>query len=48
MPVAETLKGIIEPHVGLEIPAQYITEEEALGKYLERAYGGEYDFTQAA
>lgn len=48
MPVAETLRGIIEPHMGLEIPAEYITEEEALEKYLERAYGGQYDFTQTA
>ena len=46
MPVAETLREIIEPYIGLEIPAEYITEEEALEKYLERAYGGEYDFTQ--
>jgi hypothetical protein len=48
MPVADTLKEVIEPHTGLEIPAEYITEEEALEKYLERAYGGQYDFTQTA
>lgn len=48
MPVAETLRGVIEQHRGLEIPAEYIAEEEALEKYLERAYGGQYDFTQTA
>jgi hypothetical protein len=48
MPVAETLKGVIEPHTGLEIPAEYIAEEEALEKYLKRAWGGQYDFTQSA
>jgi len=48
MPVVETLRETIETHKGLEIPAEYITEKEATEKYLERAYGGQYDFTQAA
>lgn len=48
MPIVQTLKETIEMHTGLEIPAGYITEEEALNKYLERAYGGQYDFTQTA
>jgi len=48
MPMVEELKGIVEAHPELEIPAEYITKEEALEKYLERAYGREYDFTQVA
>lgn len=46
MPMVETLREIIEAHMGLEIPVEYITEKEALEKYLERAFGGQYDFTQ--
>ena len=48
MSVVQTLKETIETHTVLEIPAEYITEEEARNKYLERAYGGQYDFTQTA
>ena len=48
MPMIDSLRRTIETHTGLEIPANYITEEEALKMYLERGYGGQYDFTQAA
>ncbi|KAI9732734.1 MAG: hypothetical protein M1818_007468 [Claussenomyces sp. TS43310] len=46
MPVVEALRGILEAESGLEIPAEYISEEEALATYLERAFGRGYDFTQ--
>ena len=48
IPVIQTLKETVETHTGLKIPAEYITEEEALNKYLERAYGGQYNFIQTA
>ncbi|KAH8815401.1 putative phytanoyl-CoA dioxygenase [Xylogone sp. PMI_703] len=47
MPVVETLKETIDSVQGLEIPAEYISEEQALKTYLDRAFGGQYDFTQA-
>lgn len=43
---ADDLKDIFESQTQLEIPADWVTEAEALQNYLERGYGNNYDFNQ--
>ncbi|KAI1775715.1 hypothetical protein F4818DRAFT_414754 [Hypoxylon cercidicola] len=44
-PVLEKLEG--QDRLGLEIPVDWITREEALKTYLNRGFGNSYDFNQA-
>ncbi|KAL3426458.1 phytanoyl-CoA dioxygenase [Phlyctema vagabunda] len=46
MPAVESIRPLLEAHTELEIPVEYISDEEASEKYLERAYGREYMFDQ--
>ncbi|OTA63198.1 hypothetical protein K449DRAFT_368963 [Hypoxylon sp. EC38] len=44
-PVLETLER--EGRLGLEVPVDWISREEALKTYLNRGFGNSYDFNQA-
>lgn len=44
---SESVKGAIEAEEGLEVPVDWVTEEEALQRYLKRGFGNSYDFGQA-
>ncbi|SLM40838.1 Phytanoyl-CoA dioxygenase [Lasallia pustulata] len=43
---ADDLRETFESQTQLEIPTDWVTEAEALKKYLERGYGNSYDFDQ--
>ena len=40
------LREGVEGEEGLEIPVDWVGEEEALGRYLNRGFGNSYDFGQ--
>lgn len=42
--LAEELKPIIENRTDLEIPVNWVSEREALARYLNRGFGNSYDF----
>jgi hypothetical protein len=45
---SESVRPVVEAEKGLEIPVDWVgEEEEALGRYLERGFGNSYDFGQA-
>jgi ectoine hydroxylase-related dioxygenase (phytanoyl-CoA dioxygenase family) len=44
---SESVRGVVEGEKRLEIPVDWVGEEEALGRYLERGFGNSYDFGQA-
>lgn len=44
---SESVKGVVEAEKGLEVPVDWVTEEEALDRYLKRGFGNSYDFGQA-
>lgn len=44
--LAEELRPMVERETGLEIPVDWVFEEEALARYLNRGFGNEYDFSQ--
>lgn len=43
---SEGLKEVIEGQQELEIPTQWVSEEEAAERYLNRGFGNSYDFNQ--
>ncbi|KAE8341572.1 hypothetical protein BDV24DRAFT_151209 [Aspergillus arachidicola] len=43
---AEDLKPLVEEETGLEIPVDWVTESEAMSRYLNRGFGNSYDFSQ--
>ncbi|RDK45842.1 hypothetical protein M752DRAFT_317652 [Aspergillus phoenicis ATCC 13157] len=44
--LAEELRPMVERETGLEIPVDWVSEKEALARYLNRGFGNEYDFSQ--
>jgi hypothetical protein len=36
----------MEKHHGLDVPVDWVTEQEAMSRYLNRAFGNAYDFSQ--
>lgn len=46
--LSESLKPVIEAEKGLNIPVDWVSEEAALERYLNRGFGNSYDFGQAA
>ena len=46
--LANDVKPIIDDHKDLEIPADFVSETEAMDRYLNRGFGNSYDFNQAA
>lgn len=43
---ADDLKDVVDGETGLEIPVDWMSKEQALGRYLGRAFGNAYDFNQ--
>lgn len=43
---SDTVRPIVEAEKGLEIPVDWVGEEEVMGKYLARGFGNSYDFGQ--
>ncbi|KAB8258618.1 hypothetical protein BDV32DRAFT_159886 [Aspergillus pseudonomiae] len=43
---AEDLKPLVENETGLETPVNWVTESEAMSRYLNRGFGNSYDFSQ--
>lgn len=44
--LAEDIKPMVEELKELDIRADWLSEREALGKYLNRGFGNSYDFNQ--
>jgi hypothetical protein len=41
------LKELVESQQELEVPVQWISEQDAAERYLNRGFGNSYDFNQA-
>ncbi|UNI18442.1 hypothetical protein JDV02_004710 [Purpureocillium takamizusanense] len=51
--LSEDVKPLLEQletrgELGLEVPVDWVTREEALGRYMNRGFGNSYDFDQEA
>ena len=46
--LAETVKDLLQEEQKLEIPVNWVSEEAALGNYLQQGYGGAFNLTQEA
>jgi len=46
--LSESLKPVIAAEKGLEVPVDWVSEEAAMDRYLDRGFGNSYDFGQAA
>lgn len=44
--LAEELRPAVERETRLKVPVNWVSEEQALGRYLNRGFGNEYDFSQ--
>lgn len=45
--MSESVKPVVEQEAGLDIPVDWVREQEALRRYLGRGFGNAYDFSQA-
>jgi hypothetical protein len=43
-----SLKPVIEGQNLLEVPVDWVTDEQAMDRYLNRGFGNSYDFSQSA
>lgn len=46
MELSNTLNSVIDQEQMLDVRADYISEQEAERRYLERGFGNSYDFSQ--
>ncbi|OJJ69861.1 hypothetical protein ASPBRDRAFT_56642 [Aspergillus brasiliensis CBS 101740] len=44
--LAEELRPVVERKTRLEVPVDWVAEEEAMARYLNRGFGNAYDFSQ--
>jgi hypothetical protein len=44
--LADDLKPAIDKQTDLEIPVNWVSESEAMERYLNRGFGNAYDFNQ--
>lgn len=44
--LSEGLRGVVRAEKGLEVPVDWVEEQEVMGRYLERGFGNSYDFGQ--
>lgn len=44
--LSDSLQPVIEREQRLEIPVNWVTESEAMTRYMNRGYGNAYDFSQ--
>ncbi|EYE92048.1 phytanoyl-CoA dioxygenase [Aspergillus ruber CBS 135680] len=45
--LSDSLRPVIEEQKDLDIPVTWVSEAEALSRYLNRGFGNEYDFSQS-
>lgn len=45
--MSESVKPVVEQEAGLDIPVDWVREQEALRRYLGRGFGNAYDFSQS-
>lgn len=45
--LSESVQPVIARETRLEIPVDWVREEEALQRYMNRGFGNAYDFSQA-
>lgn len=45
--LSEEIRPMVEEQSTLEVPCDWVSEEEAEGRYLNRGFGNSYDFNQA-
>lgn len=45
--LADDLKPTIEGQNELEVPVDWMSRDQALGRYLNKGFGNSYDFGQA-
>lgn len=45
--LSEKVRPMLEKQTALEVPCDWISEEEAEARYLNRGFGNSYDFNQA-
>lgn len=45
--LSESVRPVVEAQKGLEVPVDWVSEEQALARYLNRGFGNSYDFGQA-
>lgn len=44
--LADDIQDVLEGDKNLEVPVNWVSREEALGRYLNRGFGNAYDFSQ--
>lgn len=44
--LAEELRPLVDERKDLEIPTNFVSEKEAMDRYLDRGFGNSYDFNQ--
>lgn len=44
--LSDSLRPAIKSEQNLEIPVHWVTESEAMTRYMNRGYGNAYDFSQ--
>jgi hypothetical protein len=45
--LAEEIRPLIDDGGDLDVRADFVSESEALGRYLNRGFGNSYDFSQS-
>ena len=44
--LADTLKDIVGEEMDLDVPVKWVSEDAAVGNYLQRGFGGDFDLSQ--
>lgn len=44
--LSESIRPLVEGQDSLEVPADWVSEDEASQRYLNRGFGNSYDFSQ--
>lgn len=44
--LSDEIKPVVEKQTALEVPCDWVSEQEAATKYLNRGFGNSYDFNQ--
>lgn len=46
MELSEEIRPLVKKQTALEVPCDWVSEEEAEKRYLNRGFGNSYDFNQ--
>ena len=44
--LSEDIKPLVEEQTSLHVPVDWVAEQEAQDRYLDRGFGNSYDFNQ--